>query len=287
MAEGGWRNIPAQNRNLSADGAEKADKVGRALRSAPSGASGQSEIRHPKSALVKLAIAAVVAGLTLAGWYFGVHAPEQKRIELARIEAQRAEAERQRAEQRRIELARIEAQRVEQARLESERARAEAENRARAQQEAQRHAARQAFPQPGQPHENTLGMKFVPVPGTAVLFSIWETRVQDFDAFVRETGHDATQGMYSDRGNGWKQQGDTWRSPGFPQGPTHPVVGVNQADAKAFCEWLTKEERAAAGWGRTSRIGCRRTRSGCGGGAGGFSVGQPVAAAARGGQLRR
>jgi hypothetical protein len=103
----------------------------------------------------------------------------------------------------------------------------------------------QLYPQPGQPHENTLGMKFVPVPGTNVLFSIWETRVQDFEAFVRETSHDATQGMYSDRGDGWKLQGDTWRSPGFPQGPTHPVVGVNQADAKAFCEWLTKRERAA------------------------------------------
>jgi formylglycine-generating enzyme required for sulfatase activity len=103
----------------------------------------------------------------------------------------------------------------------------------------------QLYPQSGQPFENTLGQKFVPVPGTNVLFSIWETRVQDFEAFVRETAHDATQGMYSNRGDGWKQQGDTWRSPGFPQGSTHPVVGVNQADAQAFCEWLTKRERAA------------------------------------------
>lgn len=103
----------------------------------------------------------------------------------------------------------------------------------------------QPFPVAGQPFENALGMKFVPVPGTNVLFSIWETRVQDFEAFVKETGHDATQGMYSTRGDGWKQQGDTWKSPGFPQGPTYPVVGVNQADAKAFCEWLTKRERAA------------------------------------------
>ncbi len=100
-------------------------------------------------------------------------------------------------------------------------------------------------PRAGQPWENSLGQRFVPVPGTNVLFCIWETRVQDFEAFVKETGHDATQGMYSDQGDGWKQQGDTWRSPGFPQGPTHPVVGVNQADAKAFCEWLTKRERAA------------------------------------------
>jgi formylglycine-generating enzyme required for sulfatase activity len=76
-----------------------------------------------------------------------------------------------------------------------------------------------------------------------VLFCIWEARVQDFEAFVNATRHDATAGMYSDRGDGYKQQGDTWKSPGFPQGATHPVVGVNETDAKAFCAWLTEKER--------------------------------------------
>ena len=42
-------------------------------------------------------------------------------------------------------------------------------------------------PKPGEPWENSLGMKFVPVPGTSVLFCIWETRVQDFEAFVKAT----------------------------------------------------------------------------------------------------
>ncbi len=104
---------------------------------------------------------------------------------------------------------------------------------------------KQTLPEAGRAWENTLGMKFVPVPETGLLFCIWETRVQDFEAFVRETGYDATDGMVSDRGDGWKRQGDTWQSPGFPQGPTHPVVGLNQADAKAFCAWLTQKERAA------------------------------------------
>lgn len=100
-------------------------------------------------------------------------------------------------------------------------------------------------PEPGQTYENILGMKFVPVPGTAVLFCIWETRVQDFAAFVQATGYDATEGVYSLRQGNWGQYGDSWKSPGFPQGDTHPVVGVNEADAKAFCAWLTKQERAA------------------------------------------
>ncbi|MBE7503614.1 MAG: SUMF1/EgtB/PvdO family nonheme iron enzyme [Verrucomicrobiales bacterium] len=102
------------------------------------------------------------------------------------------------------------------------------------------------------PWTNSLGLKFVPVAGTGVLFCIWETRVQDFEAFVQATGHDATQGMSSLRKDGWKHHGDTWKSPGFRQGPTHPVVGVSYDDAAAFCAWLTAKEqregRLPAGW---------------------------------------
>lgn len=92
---------------------------------------------------------------------------------------------------------------------------------------------------------NSLGMEFVPVPGTKLLFCKWETRVQDFETFVKETGHDATKGMYSVRNGSWERRGDVWNSPGFAQGPTHPVCGVSWDDAKAFCKWLTKKDRAA------------------------------------------
>jgi formylglycine-generating enzyme required for sulfatase activity len=83
---------------------------------------------------------------------------------------------------------------------------------------------------PGEPGaqllENGLGMKFVAVPGTKTLFSIWETRVRDYLAFVEATGR-------------------AWTRPDFEQGPTHPAVNMTWDDAMAFCQWLTARERKA------------------------------------------
>ena len=81
---------------------------------------------------------------------------------------------------------------------------------------------------------NTLGMVFKPVPGTDVQFCIWETRVKDYAAYAAaKAGVDGS-----------------WKKPSalgidLAQKETHPVVNVNWNDANAFCEWLTRKERAA------------------------------------------
>ena len=98
---------------------------------------------------------------------------------------------------------------------------------------------------PGQQWTNSLGMRFFAAPGFSVLFSTWDTRVRDFAAFVADTGHDATKGLWTKGSDGVKQRGDSWKNPGFAQTPTDPVGGVNWDDAKAFCQWLTKKEQHA------------------------------------------
>jgi formylglycine-generating enzyme required for sulfatase activity/serine/threonine protein kinase len=77
-------------------------------------------------------------------------------------------------------------------------------------------------PEPEQPFTNSLGMKFIPV--SDIRISVWETRVQDYEAFLRASGRH-------------------YEPADFAQAPTHPVVKVNWFDAMAFCKWLTEKER--------------------------------------------
>jgi ankyrin repeat protein/beta-lactamase regulating signal transducer with metallopeptidase domain len=92
---------------------------------------------------------------------------------------------------------------------------------------------------------NSLGMVFVPVKGTDVRFCVWETRVKDFEAFIKATGRNMDNKMmcFNRELKQGVWEGYNWKNPGFTQGPNHPVVGVNWEDAVAFCKWLTEKER--------------------------------------------
>jgi serine/threonine protein kinase len=82
---------------------------------------------------------------------------------------------------------------------------------------------------------NSLGMPFVPLPGSTVLVCAWETRVRDYEAFAS-----ATPGT-----------GAEWKDVSFAgqrQTADHPVVNVSWNDATAFCRWLSARE------GKTYRL---------------------------------
>ncbi len=79
-------------------------------------------------------------------------------------------------------------------------------------------------PRRGEPWENSLAMKFVPV--GEILMGIWPVRVRDYDGFCTAMGRARS-------------------IPDFAQDATHPVVRVSWEDATAFCEWLTQKEIGA------------------------------------------
>ena len=80
----------------------------------------------------------------------------------------------------------------------------------------------------GGDYVNSLGMEFVRVPKLDALFCIWDTRVEDYRAYVEA----------NPRVDG------KWKNAGFKQKDTEPVVNINWSEANAFCTWLTQKERA-------------------------------------------
>jgi serine/threonine protein kinase len=164
----------------------------------------------------------------------------EKRVAAAAQKAETARQETARQETARQETARQETARQEVARQEAARQEAAALKKA---EEEKMGAWKKATKE--LPYENSLGMKFVPVPGTDVLFSIWHTRVKDFRAYAESAGYRQEGGIYVWDGSKWEvDAGASWERPGFAQGADHPVVGVSWLEAQAFCAWLTEKERA-------------------------------------------
>jgi len=69
------------------------------------------------------------------------------------------------------------------------------------------------------PFVNSLGMKFVPVPGTNVLFCTTETTVAQYQA-----------------------AGLGYQAPEFSQESNHPAVNVSWNEAKAWCAWMSAKD---------------------------------------------
>ncbi len=77
----------------------------------------------------------------------------------------------------------------------------------------------------GQSWVNSLEIEMVPF-ADGKQAAIWEVRISDYNQFRKATRHRKPV------------------NPLFPQEDDHPVVGVNKADAEAFCKWLTEKERS-------------------------------------------
>jgi hypothetical protein len=103
-----------------------------------------------------------------------------------------------------------------------------------------------------EPFTNSLGQRFVPGGTPGVLFCTWETRVRDFEAFVKDSGHWVQPGFDINEAGVWiKLGGQDWRAPpGYAQTADHPVIGIGWNDAVDFCVWLTGREQRADRIGR-------------------------------------
>ena len=75
-------------------------------------------------------------------------------------------------------------------------------------------------------------------------FSIgkYEVTRGEYARFVRETGRATGDECWTYESGGWGwRSGRSWRSPGYGQEATHPVVCVSHDEAVAYARWLSEE----------------------------------------------
>jgi formylglycine-generating enzyme required for sulfatase activity len=70
----------------------------------------------------------------------------------------------------------------------------------------------------------------------------FETKIDQFQAFVRETAYDAgSRCLTWEDGKVEERAGRSWSNPGFSQNGAHPVTCLSWADAKAYVAWLSRK----------------------------------------------
>lgn len=81
----------------------------------------------------------------------------------------------------------------------------------------------------------------------AYYIGIYEVTRKQFAEFIKATNYE-TEAEVGDgakvlkNGEWKKEQGASWKNPGFKQGDDDPVVCVSWNDTMRFCEWLSKKE---------------------------------------------
>ena len=86
----------------------------------------------------------------------------------------------------------------------------------------------------GPQREVTIGAKFA--------VGVHEVTRGEFARFVSATGRSTGDSCRTYEDGEWEtRSGRSWRSPGFSQSDTHPVVCVSWDDAQAYASWLSRE----------------------------------------------